>query len=171
MTGYCNIISWGESGCTFADALTTRVSKACCDVRAAGSGFPCVSERCGSALYQSTDHFEVITHFVVEVATQTCQMKQNDFCSAFFPLWNYWLGCKILWKTILMEMDTEIIICQHTRGGSFEWGVSRNEDLHHRGQLHHHLYTHLSAYKDVEGWWFESSEIRCSGKGKNKNKT
>lgn len=72
MTRYCDIMS----ACTFADALATWVAKACCDVRAAGSGLPCVGEGCGSALYQPADHFEVVTHFVVEVPTQTCWMKQ-----------------------------------------------------------------------------------------------
>lgn len=61
-----------ESSCTLADALATRVSKACCDIRAACSGFPSVCERCGGALHQPTYHSEIITHFVVEVPTQTC---------------------------------------------------------------------------------------------------
>ena len=65
----------GESSCTLADTLTTGVSKVRCNVGAAGSSFPCVGERCSSALHQPTNPPEVITHYVIEVSTQTCWVR------------------------------------------------------------------------------------------------
>ena len=64
---------------TPADVLAARVSKACCDVRAAGSRFPRVGKCSSSSLHQTTNHLEVVSHDVVKVPTQTCDTRLHKY--------------------------------------------------------------------------------------------
>lgn len=72
-----------------------------------------------------------------------------------------------MWRRLFADSGT--IIWRHTRGGSSEWSVSWNEDLHDGGQLDHHLYAHFGTYVDVKRWWPEHTQVRCSSQEISKN--
>lgn len=69
----------GRVFCTLIEALAAGMSKACFDIGAVRSDFPRISERCRCAFHQPTIRPEVISHYVVEIPTQTCWMRQHTF--------------------------------------------------------------------------------------------
>lgn len=105
-------------------------------------------------------------HMPVGMKCDTLRQRTNwmwlKICKPTY-LWN------LLWEYFFPYY--EIKQARHTSGGSFEWRISREVNLHYWRDLNYHLYANGGVKDGIEGGLLEDFHIRCTKhKGRRKHK-